>query len=91
MYYDQNQKNKCTERIILNRRQEAIEASVKPMQFGGITSVSISDNLFISNNVIAQFKKQKRNLYVIFGDLEKCFDKLYLKDCIIELVEAGYQ
>ena len=45
--------SKCTERITLNRRQEAIEASVKPMQFGGITSVSVSDNLFIFNNVIA--------------------------------------
>ena len=29
------------------------------------------------------------DLYILFGDLEKCFDKLYLKDCIIELVEAG--
>ena len=81
--------SKCTERIILNRRQEIIEIFVKPYQFGGITLVSIADNLFIMNNVIAQFKRQKRNLYILFGDLEKCFDKLYLKDCIIELVEAG--
>ena len=81
--------SKSMERILLNRRQEAIEDSVKPFQFGGITHVSIADNSFIMNNVIAEFKREKKNLYIIFGDLEKCFDKLYLKDCIIELVDAG--
>ena len=50
---------------------------------------SIADVSFILNNTIAEFKKQNKDLYILFGDLEKCFDKLHLKDCIIELVEAG--
>ena len=81
--------SKCTERILLNRRQDKIENSMKPFQCGGTRERSIADNHFITNCVIAEFRKRKENLYILFMDLEKCFDKLYLKDCIIELVEAG--
>ena len=50
---------------------------------------AISDVLFILNNTIVEYRDKKQDLYILFGDLEKCFDKLYLKDCIIELTEAG--
>ena len=81
--------SKCMERILLNRRQNIIEKSMQPFQCGGVRRRSTVDNLFILNSVIAEFKKEKKDLYILFGDLEKCFDKLYLKDCIIELERAG--
>ena len=33
--------------------------------------------------------KERKNLYILFGDLENCFDKLCLRDCIMELEELG--
>ena len=62
---------------------------MQPFQSGGVNNRSIADVLFIINNTIVEFKDKKKDLYILFGDLEKCFDKLYLKDCIIELTEAG--
>ena len=81
--------SKCMEKIILNRRLEALQEDMQPFQNGGIKGRSTCDNLFIVNNVIEDYRKRKENLYILFGDLEKCFDKLYLKDCIIELEGAG--
>ena len=31
----------------------------------------------------------KQDLYLFFGDLVKCFDKLWLKDCLVDLHSAG--
>ena len=81
--------SKCMEKVLLNRRKEEIEAQITAFQSGGIKGRSISDNLFILNTVIDEYRIKKENLYILFGDLEKCFDKLCLKDCIIELVECG--
>ena len=30
-----------------------------------------------------------KNTYVIMADAEKCFDKLCLKDCLVDLRESG--
>ena len=81
--------SKCMETLMLNRRKGIIDRSMQPFQNGGVTLRSIADIHFMINNTVAEFKYNKKDLYILFGDLEKCFDKLYLKDCIIELVEAG--
>ena len=81
--------SKSVERIFLDRNKEKVDKSMQPFQNGGVNERSIADILFMLNNTVAEFKIQKKDLYILFGDLEKCFDKLYLKDCIIELVEAG--
>ena len=81
--------SKCMERIMLNRNKSQLDKSMQPNQNGGVNERSIGDVLFIINNTVAEFKTEKKDLYILFGDLEKCFDKLYLKDCIIELIEAG--
>ncbi len=31
----------------------------------------------------------RRDTYLFFGDLVKCFDRLWLRDCIVDLFEAG--
>ena len=81
--------SKCVEKVLLNRRQETIKNSMQPFQNGGTEGRGPCDNLFIANNVIEDYRDREENLYLLFADLEKCFDKLHLKDCIIELVEAG--
>ena len=81
--------SKCVEKILLMRRQDALMESMQPFQNGGTKGRGKEDNLFILNNVIEDYRERKENLYLLFADLEKCFDKLHLKDCIIEIVEAG--
>ncbi len=36
-----------------------------------------------------RYKYLKQDMYLFFGDLVKCFDKLWLKDCLVDLHSAG--
>ena len=49
----------------------------------------IIDNLLTVNSWVAEKKARKSDGYLLFADLEKCFDKLWLRDCIKEVCEAG--
>ena len=49
----------------------------------------LGTSLLILNSVIEEFRAEKKDLYLLFADLEKCFDQLWLKDCIREMYEAG--
>ena len=48
------------------------------------------DNLIIINTIIENQRAQKLNTYVFFPDAVKCFDKLWLKDCLLEMFNLGY-
>ena len=45
--------------------------------------------MLITNSVVEEFRFERKDLYLLFADLEKCFDQLWLKDCIREIHEAG--
>ena len=81
--------SKVIEKLIRNRTKGIVEQGMSPFQCGGVTLRGIGDNLFIFNTVIEEFRHEKEDLYILFTDLEKCFDKLWLKDWVRELVEAG--
>ena len=49
----------------------------------------IGDNLLLVNIIIEEYRNEDEPLYILFADLEKCFDQLWLKDCVREIVEAG--
>ena len=81
--------SKCVEKILFKRREDAMKIYLSPYQNGGVSERCIQDNLFVTNYVIHKYKKEKKNLYLLFSDIEKCFDNLWLKDCILELVRCG--
>ena len=81
--------SKCVERILFKRRERALIMKLSALQNGGVSKRSIQDDLFIVNHTIYKYRKEKKNLYLLFSDIEKCFDNLWLKDCIIELVRHG--
>ena len=58
-------------------------------QFGGTKRRGPVDSWFIMMALIDEAKRLRKNIYFFFGDLVKCFDRLYLKDCLIDLHEAG--
>ena len=81
--------SKMVEKMIKNRRKSTIESSLSPFQCGGTRKRGPGDNLFILNSAIEESRAEKKDLYLLFADLEKCFDQLWLKDCIKEINQAG--
>ena len=43
------------------------------------------DNLITMNTIIENQSAQKLNTHMFFADAVKCFDKLWLKDCLLEI------
>ena len=77
--------SKLFEKVLANRNRERIEQTISPNQCGGIKNRGTVDHLFTMRAIIDYYRAIKKDLYIFFGDLEKCFDKLWLKDCMIEL------
>ena len=94
-YLEMNQKrglfltnviSKCVEKILFKRRERAMIEILSPHSCGGVLGRAIQDNLFVVNHTIYRYKKEGKNLYMLFADIEKCFDNLWLRDCILELI-----
>ena len=49
------------------------------------------DNIIIRSAIIKKRRTERLNTYLSFADAVKCFDKLWLKDCRIELKTLGYK
>ena len=81
--------SKIAEKLIKNRRKETVEANISNFQCGGVRNRGIGDNHIIVNSAIEEARERKENIYLLFADLQKCFDELWLKDCIKDIVEAG--
>ena len=52
---------------------------------------STMDNIIIMSAIIEKRRTGRLNIYLFFTDAVKCFDKLRLKDCLIELKTLGYK
>ena len=59
------------------------------MQTAGKKQRSTMSNIVIVSAIIEQRRIEKNNAYIFFADAVKCFDKLWLQDCIIELAKLG--
>ena len=81
--------SKVVEKLMKNRGKEKIEENTTEFQCGGTSGRSIGDNLLILNSAVEEFRERNEDLFILFADLEKCFDQLWLKDCIKEIAEAG--
>ena len=55
------------------------------MQIAGIKPGSTVDNLIILNSRIENQRQYKNKTYLFFADAKKCFDELWLNDCLIEI------
>ena len=82
--------SKCVEKILFKRREDAMKIYLSPYQNGGVSERCIQDNLFVTNYVIHKYKKEKKNLYLLFSDIEKCFDNLWLVRCGTPTEEAMF-
>ena len=58
------------------------------MQTTGRKNKSTMDNIII-NVIIEKQRQSHKNTYLFYADAEKCFEKLRLKDCLIEIKKTG--
>ena len=79
--------SKVFEKLIYNRIENKIKFS--KYQCGGRKRRGPIDHIFTVKSIIDYQKRHNKNTYLLFLDAEKCFDKLWLKDCIVDLKEAG--
>ena len=59
------------------------------LQNGGTLRRGIVDNWIVLQAQIDEGKRLKKPVYLFFADLVKCFDRLWLKDCINDLHDCG--
>ena len=71
--------------------QQKSEKNIKmhECQNGGQKGRSAVDNVLILMAIIDNNRRLKRKTYIIYADAEKCFDKLWLQDCLIDLYQIG--
>ena len=75
---------------IKKAQNEIIHNKMSEMQTAGKKQRSTMENIVIVSAITEQRRIEKRNTYIFFADAVKCFDKLWLQDCIIELAKLGY-
>ena len=60
------------------------------MQVAGRKERTAMDNLIILNTIIENQRARKLNTYMFLADAVKCFGKLWLKDCLLEIYNLDY-
>ena len=71
-------------------QNEKINSKMSKIQVAARRERSAMDNLIIMNIIIENQSPQKLNTYMFFADAVKCFNKLWLKDCLLEMYNLGY-
>ena len=72
-------------------QNEKIHKNINQIQCTGRTQRSTMDNIIIMSAIIEKRRTQRLNTYLFFADTVKYFDRLWLKDCLIELKTLGYK
>ena len=80
--------SKIYERVVKDRNEEGSKEKRSPWQMAQ-KGHSTTDNLFIIHSIIERNIYLKKSTYLFYADAEKCFDKLWLLDCIVELWLQG--
>ena len=81
--------SKVYERTIKKRNEIQVKENSSVWQMGGVKKRSPTDNLFITFSIIERNRYFGKPPYVFYADAEKCFDKMWLNDAIIELWMQG--
>ena len=77
------------EKLLKNRLSNTLQENISKFQTGGMKGKGVLDNLFIIRGIINYAKYLGKELWLTFYDIEKCFDSLWLEDCINSLWDMG--
>ena len=79
------------EKVLKNRITPVLRENITKFQTGGIKGKGVVDNLFIMRALISRSLYVNQHLFLTFYDIEKCFDSLWLEDCINALWKNGVE
>lgn len=80
---------KIKEKVIKARNDVAWEKTASTFQCGGRKGTSTIDHTLTVLEIIQRNKYLGKPTYLVFIDMEKCFDKLWLESGILELWKSG--
>ena len=83
--------SKIYEKLLLNRQISVIEKGFLEAAAGGRNGRSTLDHLFIWQAINDYYQYLKYAVKFVYLDLEKAFDKLWLKSCNIDMFRSGVQ
>ena len=79
------------EKVLKDRISGVLQKNMSRFQNVGVEGKSVTDNLFILKGIIEHSKYLGKGVFITFYDIEKCFDSLWLQDCISALRDNGVQ
>ena len=82
--------SKLYESVLKNRNESELRQNTSDYQTGGVKGKSTVDHMIVLSEILRRNKRLGKKTYVLFGDAVKCFDRLWLKDALVELYKAGF-
>ena len=80
------------DKLIYNDEYNIIDENLTDSNVGARKQRNIRDNIFVLNAITNNITKQKlRNIDIGLYDVEKCFNKLWAKECLNDIFENGLQ
>ena len=73
------------EKLLKKKISDTLQQNISKFQNGGMKGKGVVDNLFILRSIINHANYLGKKLWLTFYDIEKCFDSLWLEDCINSL------
>ena len=73
------------EKLLKKKISDTLQQFISKFPNGGMTGKGVADNLFILRGIINHPNYLGKKLWLTFYDMEKCFDSLWLEDCINSL------
>ena len=70
------------EKLLKYRLSNTLQENISKFQNGSMKGKGGVDNLFVIRGIINHAKYRGKELWLTFYDIEKCFDTLWLEDCI---------
>ena len=79
------------DKLIYNDEYENIDDTLTDSNVGARRGRNIRDNIFVLNAITnAVVKGKSEDIDVQVFDIEKCFDSLWMQECINDLYESGF-
>ena len=77
------------DKLIYNDEYEALDENFTNCNVGSRKRRNIRDNLFVINAITNSSKQNKEATDINIYDIIKCFDSLWLSECVNDLYESG--
>ena len=80
------------DRLIYNDEYDTIDSNLTDSNVGARRGRNIRDNIFVLNAInISVIKGKASEVDIQVFDIEKCFDALWMQECINDLFDSGFQ